>query len=67
MLKAMAKSGVALAIVTYSRSLRQLMQHYCDLASYFVAMIDGEEAHDRRIKGRPHLDLYVKAAEKIHV
>lgn len=67
LIRGLAHSGVACAIVTYSRSLKQLMQHSAELSDFFVARIDGEEAHDRSIKGRPHLDLYLKAAEKIHV
>lgn len=63
----LVRNGVTLAIISYSRILKQLMTFNPPLAKLFVAMIDGEEAHDRRIKGRPHLDLYIRAAEKIHV
>ncbi|KAG5493198.1 hypothetical protein GH5_01938 [Leishmania sp. Ghana 2012 LV757] len=67
LLKDLAENGVALAVVSYSRSLKQLLASNPQLARLFVASIDGEEAHDWKIKGRPHLDLYMRAAEKIHV
>lgn len=67
LLKDFVDNGVALAVVSYSRSLKGLMSSNPQLARLFVASIDGEEAHDRRIKGQPHLDLFLRAAEKIHV
>ncbi|KAK7200748.1 Glycosyl hydrolase family 65 [Novymonas esmeraldas] len=67
LLKGLVENGVALAVVSYSRTLKQLLASNPQLARLFVASIDGEEAHDRRIKGQPHLDLYTRAAEKIHV
>lgn len=67
LLKDFVDNGVALAVVSYSRSLKGLLSSNPQLARLFVAIIDGEEAHDRKIKGQPHLDLFLRAAEKIHV
>jgi FMN phosphatase YigB (HAD superfamily) len=67
LLKDFVANGVALAVVSYSRSLKGLLLSNPQVARLFVASIDGEEAHDRKIKGQPHLDLYLRAAEKIHV
>ncbi|KAG5468265.1 hypothetical protein LSCM1_02243 [Leishmania martiniquensis] len=67
LLKDLVENGVSLAVVSYSRSLKQLLASNPQLARLFVASVDGEEAHDWKIKGRPHLDLYTRAAEKIHV
>lgn len=67
LLKCLVENGVALAVVSYSRTLKQIMAANPQLARLFVASIDGGEAHDRRIMGQPHLDLYVRAADKIHV
>ncbi|KPA82273.1 hypothetical protein ABB37_03381 [Leptomonas pyrrhocoris] len=67
LLKDFVDNGVALAVVSYTRSLKGLLSSNPQMARLFVASIDGEEAHDRKIKGQPHLDLYLRAAEKIHV
>ncbi|KPI90474.1 hypothetical protein ABL78_0404 [Leptomonas seymouri] len=67
LLKDLVDNGVALAVVSYSRILKGLLASNPQLARLFVASIDGEEAHDRKIKGQPHLDLFLRAAEKIHV
>ncbi|CAJ1023213.1 Glycosyl hydrolase family 65 central catalytic domain [Leishmania shawi] len=67
LLKCLVENGVALAVVSYSRTLKQLLASNPQLTRLFVASIDGEEAHDWKIKGQPHLDLYIRAAEKIHV
>ncbi|KEG11289.1 glycosyl hydrolase [Trypanosoma grayi] len=67
LLKDLADNGIALAVVTYSRSLKALMQYNPDVMPLFLASIDGEEAYDRHIKSRPHVDLFLRAAEKIHV
>ncbi|CAC9538828.1 conserved hypothetical protein [Leishmania infantum JPCM5] len=67
LLKGLVENGVALAVVSYSRTLKQLLASNPQLARLFVASIDGEEAYDWKIKGQPHLDLYMRAAEKIHV
>ncbi|GET92282.1 hypothetical protein, conserved [Leishmania tarentolae] len=67
LLKGLVENGVALAVVSYSRTLKQLLASNPQLARLFVATIDGEEAHDWSIKGQPHLDLYMRASEKIHV
>nr|CCC90135.1 conserved hypothetical protein [Trypanosoma congolense IL3000] len=58
---------IPVAVVSYSRTLKTLMQYNPDVALCFLAAIDGEEAHDRHIKSRPHLDIFLRAAEKIHV
>ncbi|ORC93615.1 glycosyl hydrolase [Trypanosoma theileri] len=67
LLSDLAESGIALAVVTYTRSLKALMQYNPDVLSLILAYIDGEEAYDRRIKSRPHVDIFLRAAEKIHV
>lgn len=67
MLRAIRSSGVAMASVTYSRNLRAILTNYPELADFFVAHVGGEEALERGIRGRPHLDLYLKAAEMMHV
>ncbi|KAG5493958.1 hypothetical protein JKF63_01790 [Porcisia hertigi] len=67
LLRGLVENGVALAVVSYNRALKLLLSLNPQLARLFVASIDGEEAHDWKIKGQPHLDLYTRAAEKIHV
>ncbi|EPY21430.1 hypothetical protein STCU_08550 [Strigomonas culicis] len=67
LMRRLLEGGVAMAVVTYSRSLKQLLMYSEEMRSLFMAYIDGEEAHDRHILARPHLDLYLRAAEKIHV
>ncbi|KAH8607430.1 Glycosyl hydrolase family 65 central catalytic domain [Trypanosoma vivax] len=67
LLRDLAESDISLAIVSYSRSLKTLMRYNQDSAAYFHACIDGEEAYERNIKSRPHLDIFVRAVEKIHV
>ncbi|KAF8296156.1 putative Glycosyl hydrolase family 65 central catalytic domain/Haloacid dehalogenase-like hydrolase [Trypanosoma cruzi] len=67
LLKDLSNSGIALAVVTYSRSLKTLMHYNPEVMPLFLAYIDGEEAHDRHIKSRPHVDIFLRAAEKIHV
>ncbi|CAD2214989.1 kojibiose phosphorylase [Angomonas deanei] len=68
LLQSLETNKISMAIVTYSRSLKQLMSSDAhNLSRYFITHIDGEEAHDRHIKSRPHVDLYLRAAEKLHV
>ncbi|KAH9577587.1 Glycoside hydrolase [Trypanosoma melophagium] len=67
LLNDLAESGIALAVVTYTRSLKALMQYNSEVMPLILAHIDGEEAYDRRIKSRPHVDIFLRAAEKIHV
>lgn len=65
LLRNLVNSRIALAVVTYSRSLKALMSYSPDVVPLFHACIDGEEAHDRHIKSRPHVDIFLRAAEKI--
>ncbi|RNF20511.1 glycosyl hydrolase [Trypanosoma conorhini] len=67
LLKDLANSGIALAVVTYTRSLKALLHYNPEMMSLFLASIDGEEAHARHIKSRPHVDIFLRGAEKIHV
>ncbi|ESL09829.1 hypothetical protein TRSC58_02446 [Trypanosoma rangeli SC58] len=67
LLKDLAHNGIALAVVTYTRSLKAFLHYNPELMPLFLASIDGEEAHDRHIKGRPHIDIFLRGAEKIHV
>ncbi|CCW60624.1 unnamed protein product [Phytomonas sp. EM1] len=67
LIQGLAQNGLPTCVATYSRSLRRLMQQQLELSNCFVAYVDGEEAQDQGIKGRPHLDLFYFAAKKIHV
>ncbi|CBH10535.1 hypothetical protein, conserved [Trypanosoma brucei gambiense DAL972] len=67
LLRDLEDNGIPLALVSYSRTLKTLMQYHPEEALRFLTAIDGDEAHERHIKSRPHLDIFVRAAEKIHV
>lgn len=59
--------GLRVAVVSYTRSMSDVLRQLPILASLCTTSIDGIEARAKRFRGRPHTDLFVKAARKMHL
>jgi trehalose/maltose hydrolase-like predicted phosphorylase/beta-phosphoglucomutase-like phosphatase (HAD superfamily) len=67
LLKDLQKLGIRVALVTYTRSMNDVLTKLPQLQKLFTTKIDGIEARLKQMRGRPHADLYVKAAKKMHL
>lgn len=67
LLKDLLKLGIRVALVTYTRSMKDVLAKLPQLNSLFTTKIDGVEARQKQVRGRPHPDLYAKAARKMHL
>ena len=59
--------GLRVALVTYTRSMNDVLAKLPQLQKLYTTKIDGVEARVKQMRGRPHADLYVKAAKKMHL
>ncbi|CUG91614.1 glycoside hydrolase, putative [Bodo saltans] len=60
--------GLRVALVSYTRSMYDALHQLPHAVSeLFTTMIDGTEARGKRLRGRPHTDLFLRAAKKMHV
>jgi beta-phosphoglucomutase-like phosphatase (HAD superfamily) len=60
--------GLRIALVSYTRSMYDALHQLPHAVSeLFTTMIDGTEAREKRLRGRPHTDLFLRAAKKMHV
>lgn len=66
LLQNLAESHVPMALVTYSKHLKLLLGIFPELSKLFITCIDGDEVFDANLKGQPHVDIYRRAAQKIH-
>lgn len=67
LLRDMKTLGIRVALVTYTRSMHDVLQQFPELSDIFTTMIDGAEVREKRMLGRPHMDIFVNAARKMHI
>ena len=68
LLEDLSRSGIRIAIASFSTNIRDVLAK-CPkcLADFATTMIDGDEASEKKLKGRPTTQLFVHAAKKMHL
>uniref|UniRef100_A0A7S4LEI1 Glycoside hydrolase family 65 central catalytic domain-containing protein n=1 Tax=Eutreptiella gymnastica TaxID=73025 RepID=A0A7S4LEI1_9EUGL len=64
LLKDLREEGIQVACVSYSKNCRWLMEK-AGLAHLFDSIIGGQKFSSLGLKGKPHADLYYRAAEEM--
>lgn len=67
LLKNLSIGEVPLAVVSYNRNVKLLLELFPELSQVFITTIDGNEVFDAKLRGQPHIDIFLRAAKKIHV
>jgi len=67
LLRSLAREGIRTALVTFSRSAPDMLAQLPEVSSSIVATIDGTEARNLGISGRPQANLFTTAAERLHL
>lgn len=67
LLKNLSLGEVPLAVVSYNRNVKLLLDLFPELSKVFITAIDGNEVQDAKLRGQPHIDIFLRAAKKIHV
>jgi beta-phosphoglucomutase family hydrolase len=65
-IRELRQAGVRTALVTSSRHGSDILRR-TGLASQFDAVLDGHAAQERRLRGKPHPDLFLEAARELGV
>lgn len=65
-IQALRRYGIKTALVSSSKNARAVVQA-ADLVTLFDACIDGVDAARLSLKGKPHPDIYLRAAECLNV
>eukprot|EP00796_Vickermania_ingenoplastis_P007258 gene7258-5105_t len=67
LLENLSAHEVPMAVVSYTRHLKLLLSMFPELSRLFITTIDGDEVLDAHLRGQPHVDIFQRAAKKIHV
>jgi trehalose/maltose hydrolase-like predicted phosphorylase len=67
MLWDLRRLGLRVAVVSNTRTLNETISKIDVLPTLFTTTIDGNEARDKRMRGRPYMDIFEKAAVKMHL
>ena len=67
LLKDLHRLGLRVALVSYTRSMRDILAKLKIPSALITTTIDGYEARAKHYRGRPSTDLYEAAAKKMHL
>lgn len=67
LLESLSQNEIPLAVVSDSRHVKLLLSMFPALAKLFITSIDGDEVLGVELRGPPHPDIFLRAAQKIHV